>query len=411
MKILIVTARYYPENFSITNIAEFFAANGHDTTVLTGIPNYGENKVYDNFDGNLCGNHKGVKIIRIKEHIRKKGLISLILNYFSFYRKMPAKLKKLSANKYDIVLSYGISPIITMRGIKKFCNKQNIKHIHYGVDIWPESFLATNFIKKKNFLFRLLKKYSAKLYSSCDLITFASPCVEKYMSNFLGVNRPFKHIYQPTLTDKPDLNLVKGHEYCANGKINILYCGSIARFHRLDLFLKALSKCHNKDKFNLHIVGSGSELENIKKTANELKMRNVFFYGRVSSLETINFYLKSDVLYVPLFINSFTSNMIPQKLIEYLMYNRPIFGMIGGDGKDILKNASNSNIISGQTISELTKNLDALSNKNVDELKRCGDENRLYFDNNSRFTLKTICSELIECMENINDYENISNRF
>ena len=40
MKILIVSNRYWPENFRITDIAESLVKIGHDVTVLTGLPNY-----------------------------------------------------------------------------------------------------------------------------------------------------------------------------------------------------------------------------------------------------------------------------------------------------------------------------------------------------------------------------------
>ena len=35
MKILVVTARYYPEQFSIVNICEEFIRLGHEVTVVT----------------------------------------------------------------------------------------------------------------------------------------------------------------------------------------------------------------------------------------------------------------------------------------------------------------------------------------------------------------------------------------
>lgn len=40
MRILVVCQYYYPENFQINDIAEQLAADGHEVTVLTGLPNY-----------------------------------------------------------------------------------------------------------------------------------------------------------------------------------------------------------------------------------------------------------------------------------------------------------------------------------------------------------------------------------
>ena len=51
MRILIVTARFYPEPFSITNMALGLKELGHTITVLTGVPNSGQWKVYDGYLG------------------------------------------------------------------------------------------------------------------------------------------------------------------------------------------------------------------------------------------------------------------------------------------------------------------------------------------------------------------------
>ena len=40
MRILVVCQYYYPENFQINDIAEQLTADGHEVTVLTGLPNY-----------------------------------------------------------------------------------------------------------------------------------------------------------------------------------------------------------------------------------------------------------------------------------------------------------------------------------------------------------------------------------
>ena len=44
MKILIVSKVYYPEFFSVNQVAEKFVKDGHEVTVITSIPNIGFNE-------------------------------------------------------------------------------------------------------------------------------------------------------------------------------------------------------------------------------------------------------------------------------------------------------------------------------------------------------------------------------
>ena len=105
MKILIVSQYYYPEQFQINEIAPALVKEGHQVTVLTGLPNYPKGEIYEGYKNG----HKarevmdGVEVIRVKEHPRKKGVLHLLWNYFSFVRNGNRKVKKLKG-EYDIVL-------------------------------------------------------------------------------------------------------------------------------------------------------------------------------------------------------------------------------------------------------------------------------------------------------------------
>ena len=49
MRILLVTQYFYPENFKSNDIAFELAKKGHEVTVLTGLPNYPEGKIYKSY--------------------------------------------------------------------------------------------------------------------------------------------------------------------------------------------------------------------------------------------------------------------------------------------------------------------------------------------------------------------------
>ena len=87
MKILTVCQYYYPEDFQVTPICEQLAADGHQVTVLTGLPNYPTGVVPEEYKtGRRDEVIGGVRVIRCHEIGRKKGALPLALNYFSIVR-------------------------------------------------------------------------------------------------------------------------------------------------------------------------------------------------------------------------------------------------------------------------------------------------------------------------------------
>ena len=96
MKILIVSQRYWPESFRITDIAETLVKEGHKVTVLTGLPNYPQGYLYDGYKHgeNRVQEHNGVKIYRAKEIERRNDVIHRFLNYYSFPHCAKKLIKK-----------------------------------------------------------------------------------------------------------------------------------------------------------------------------------------------------------------------------------------------------------------------------------------------------------------------------
>ena len=89
MKILIVTQYFWPEEFRVNDIVKHFSKKGYEIDVITGIPNYPDVKVYNEFIENKkkYKNFFGVNIIRLPIILRGNASpLRLFLNYLSFQR-------------------------------------------------------------------------------------------------------------------------------------------------------------------------------------------------------------------------------------------------------------------------------------------------------------------------------------
>lgn len=397
MRILLIASRYYPESFSITHFAEKLVSFGHEVTVLTGRPWSGKFKIYEGYEKVKTELINGVKVLRVKEFPRSKKRFSIIFNYFSIHKRYKKALRKLKC-EFDIVFSHVLSPIFSISYVSKYCKKYNLPHFHYCFDLWPESLIATSILKRNTFLYKLMKKYCVNIYNKMDMITYASPSCKAYFKEYLKIDKPFELIYQPCLSDLPPRSVVENHNYKFDGKVHLLFCGTIAKFTHLDLLLEALSLDEFKEKIEFDIVGNGSLKDKVEETVKKHSMNNVHFHGHVNVCDTKEFLYKADCFVVPLFNNSYTSLMIPQKINESLMYCRPIFGMIEGDGRHVLEEASSLNLISGQTIDELRQKFRKLIDMSTEDMLKCGKDNRAYFENKKDMSLDFAAKKLENCL-------------
>lgn len=66
MKILVVCQYYKPEPFRVSDICEALVEQGHEVTVLTGIPNYPMGNIYDGYQNKQKRqeNLNGVRVFR-----------------------------------------------------------------------------------------------------------------------------------------------------------------------------------------------------------------------------------------------------------------------------------------------------------------------------------------------------------
>ena len=49
MRVLLVTQYFHPENFKSNDVAFELARRGYDVTVLTGLPNYPQGRIYEGY--------------------------------------------------------------------------------------------------------------------------------------------------------------------------------------------------------------------------------------------------------------------------------------------------------------------------------------------------------------------------
>ncbi|MBL4932601.1 glycosyltransferase family 4 protein [Clostridium paridis] len=344
MKILVVCQYYYPEPFRITDICESLVKRGHDVTVLTGLPNYPEGVVLQEY---RHGNKReeilnGVKIIRCFEIGRGKNKIKLFLNYFSY--ALSATLKAIfMKEKFDVVLVNQLSPVMMGIPAMAYKKKHNKKILFYCLDLWPDS-LAAGGIKEDSIIYKVFYKISKWIYKSADLILVTSSMFEEYFRNTLQINTvKIRHLpqYAEDLFVQNDKNsLNETAATTENNVYNFVFAGNIGDMQSVETIIKSANELKTIKNISFHIVGDGSKLDECKKLTEELKLQNIKYYGRKPVDDMPKFYDMADAMLITLKDNKVLSYTLPGKVQSYMAAGKPIIGAINGETRRVISKAS-----------------------------------------------------------------------
>ena len=335
MKILIISQRYWPENFRVTDVANTLVSLGHQVTVLCGLPNYPKGYIFDEYKHgkNRIQEHNGVKIIRAKEIGRRNNVFFRFLNYWSYQHYAKKLVNKLDKD-FDVVLINELSPIMSANPGLKYAKKYNKKVVMYEMDLWPESLLAGG-IKKDSFIYNHYKKVSSNIYSKCDKILVSSKEHIDYIKA-LPKCRNLDIEYLPQYAESIFEDSDYGNE--DNGIIDLMFAGNIGKAQSVDTIIRAAALLKDDSRFKFHIVGSGSELDNIKKLAIEFKTDNVVFYGQKPLEDMPELYRVADAMLVTLEDKPYANMTIPGKVQSYMAVGKPVIGAINGSCANFISN-------------------------------------------------------------------------
>ena len=393
MRILIVSQYYYPERFSVQDIAEQLVRLGNEVTVLTGKPNCGFHKILDEYKHVSYQELNGVVIHRVNLAPRKNSRISIIRNYLSFHRNAKRKVNKLG-KLYDLVLAISLSPVISIAPAIKHARRYKVPCVLYCQDLWPESTVVTGAVKKGSLMYKILYKWSVSLYKKCDKIIISSPSFKQYFNEELHISdKGFPTVYQPILLSNKNAEpVVYKHKH------NIVYAGNIGKIQLLDELISAMKLVKTEDA-KLYLMGMGSQLEHIQKRIKDEHLEDkVEYVGALPIEKAEAYYYNADALIVSLKNSGTVGKTIPNKAIQYMKYGRPLLGVVKGDGKDLLEKAKGT-VFAEENPENIAQNMDKLFELSEKEKAQLGANNKSYFEDN--LTSKKLVSQLFEELKDV----------
>lgn len=373
--ILVVCQHYYPETFSVTNICEQMAMDGYHVTVLTGLPCYGKDSIYPGYEKEGEENRNGVRICRVKVIPRRKSKLSFLVNAWSFWKNSRRFARKLPSG-FDAVFSVCLSPITAVGAANLYSKKHSVKHTHYCLDLWPESVFSVTNMPERGPLFRFLIHFCRSIYQGADEIIVSSPSFKFYFRDQLNLpKKKIVYIPQPPSLAKERMVLVE-----FSRRYNFIYAGNVGAVQRVEDIVLACLRFKERKDFCFHIFGSGSRLDAVKHLINENGLEHLVVIHPSVSPELIgNYYRKSTALVASLADDgSFVSKTIPNKLLTYFAFGKPVIAAMGGDGADVARQTGGCLVVpcSSDCIGEAFEKVILITESQREKMGEC---NALFF--------------------------------
>ncbi len=405
MKILFLTQYYPPEIGAPQNrlheLAVRLKANDIEVEVLTAMPNYPKMEIFEEFKNGKIKEEiiDGIQVFRSRIYVSKsKGIISRLLNYFSFVWTSYWRGKKLG--EYDFLLVES-PPLFLGYSAMALSRKLNAKLIFNVSDLWPESAEKLNIVNNKTLL-KFAYNLEAKCYNRATFITGQTQgIVDNIKQRF-----PSKKVYW--LPNGVDVDFYNPASYLKNGfrekynfkqdDILFFYGGILGHAQGLKTVLRAANLVKDNKSIQIILQGSGPEKDDLVNLKVELKIDNIHFLPPVPKAEMPNILKEVDVALVPLRKLDLFQGAIPSKIFEALAMEKPLLlGVEGEAKKHFIDNAEAGLFFEPENEVNLADKMIEFSN-DINRILEMGSNGRKYVS--EHFNRNKIAEDFIKELQN-----------
>ncbi|MDY6803714.1 MAG: glycosyltransferase family 4 protein [Cyanobacteriota bacterium] len=283
MRILIYSYNYHPEPIGIaplmTEMAEGLVKRGHQVRVVTGMPNYPERRIYDEYKGKfyLTEERNGVTIQRSYVHINnpKPSLIDRLMLDGSFITT--SFFQAVKGWRPDVIFAT-VPPLPISLPVGLYGLASSSPVVLNVQDIVSEAAVRVKLIKENGLLIKTARALENLAYKTAAKISVISDIfLDKLVEQ--GISES-KIVCIPNWVD---VNFIKPSDkqnafrttHQLQDKFVVLYSGNIALTQGLETVIKAAANLKQISEIAFVIIGEKSALGNLQKFCEEYKANNV----------------------------------------------------------------------------------------------------------------------------------------
>ena len=381
MRVLVVSQYFWPEVFRINELVAELVRRGHDVTVLTGLPNYPEGKVFTDFltSPSSFSCYKGAKVVRVPLLPRGNGALRLVLNYLSFV--ITASILgplKLRGRSFDVILGVGLSPVLVGIPSAVLRRLKRAPQAFWILDLWPETLKAVGVVRSQRVL-AMVGKVVKWIYRRCDLLLVQSRTFTQQVAHYASPRTSIE--YFPAWADdvftQQETMVPASEVEMAPDVFTVLFAGNIGEAQDFPAVLKAAECLKDRSDIRWVIVGDGRMAEWVR---NQLVQRGlserVILVGRYPLERMPEFFAHADALLVSLKDDPIFAMTIPGKLQAYLGSGLPVLAMLNGEGARIVTEARAGLVCAAGDWATLAEQVGRLASMSAEERQAMGQRGR-----------------------------------
>lgn len=345
MKIGFVSQWYTPERASATLpgvITKALADAGHEVTVLTGLPNYPDGRLYPGYKFLPYQREviDGIRVHRAPLFINHdSNPLKRVANYSSFAASASAialgALRSVDAVWVHSTPATAAGPAMVLRALR------GIPYVLHIQDMWPDTVTASGFMtdRRSAQIERPLHAFCNAAYRHASAVRVTAPGMKNLLQKrgvevskieFLP-NWCDETVFRPT-TASPDFRASFGNL----PRFSVMYAGAMGDVQGLDVVLDAAALLKHRNDIGFVLVGDGVAREKLAQRTDREGLSNVVFrpsqpienMAEVMDLSDIQLICLRDI---PLYRIT-----LPSKVQATMAAGRPIIASAAGDAARVV---------------------------------------------------------------------------
>ena len=317
-----------------------WARAGHDVTVVTCAPNHPRGEIYPGYKNRFfqLETLDGVRVARVWTFLAaNEGFLLRILNYLSYM--IFACFAAFRLERPDVVISTSPQFFCGLTGllVKVTLRAPWVLEIR---DLWPESIVAVGAMRK-GLAVKFLEWLEQLAYHRADRIVSVTDSFVAHIAARGGAgkvavikNGVDLNFFKPT-SESEEFKKTLGFE----GRFVAAYVGTHGMAHSLDTVLDAAKLLLDDRRIGFLLVGDGAERVRLVARAGAMNLDNLRIAGQLPKTEMPRVWLATDISLILLKKDDLFKTVLPSKMFEAMVMERPIVLGVAGEARQLLEEA------------------------------------------------------------------------
>ena len=325
-RVLIVVERFYPEDFLVNDLAAEWKRQGHDVEVLTQVPSYPFDRIYDGYKNRMYQTTRefnDIPVHRVSTIFGyNRSVVRKILNYLHF-GFLTALWALWNGRRFDKVFIYHTAALTMASAAVPLRLIWRKPITIWTQDLWPDAVWGYGF-KPARWKVSLLNGFVRFVYSMCERITVSCRRYVKRIKELTGREAEWIPQWEPA---EMALN-----EKEPGGKIVFMFAGNMGVPQNLENVIEGFIKADLQNA-ELWLVGDGVMANPLKEKYGDAA--NVTFCGRQPRNDMPKWFAQADVLIISL--TDRYSLTLPGKFQSYIKTGKPLLGILNGEARELIE--------------------------------------------------------------------------